>query len=346
MDSKNGSFSWSRPEQSSWFLWRSLNQEFQTPFGACRTRALNGPILPFMLRHQFLLTNNWSIEEEFILISHSPRTEFRRLRPKFQFECLCFFPFWRTFIGNWSRVRQSRRSRWNMLPWVAFCVWSGIDQAARHPPVSGCVRGLTPTSCATRTWRRSPGWGSTGWREERRERSELDAGRRHQRHRMRMRVRDGYEWCGHNFISSHGVPSVCSRESVLWHAPGSVFCVHLRRVQWFASDWTRKRNYCWKKSGWRSEVADLIANVLLKYPTQLSLSEFVLQELLHRLHLVWPLIILPAAVAILSKSSTTRVSSTRMLKTTEKKKMRLGLRVLLWSTAPNFRLAIPGTHEF
>ena len=28
------------------------------------------------------------------------------------------------------------------------CVWSGIDQAARLPPASRCVRGLTPTSCA------------------------------------------------------------------------------------------------------------------------------------------------------------------------------------------------------
>ena len=179
-----------------------------------------------MLRHQFLLTNSWLIEVEFILISHSPRTEFRRLRPKFQFGCLCFFPFWRTFLGNWSRVRQSRRSRWNMLPWVAFRVWSGIDQAARHPPVSGCVRGLTPTSCAARTWRWSPGWGSTGWREERRERSELDVGRRHQRHKMRMRVRDGYEWCGHNFISSHGMPSVCSREKVCCDTLQEVYSVY------------------------------------------------------------------------------------------------------------------------
>ena len=137
-----------------------------------------------------------------------------------------FFPFWRTFIGNWSRVRQSRSSRWNMLPWVAFCVWSGIDQAARHPPANGCVRGLTPTSCAARTWRWSPGWGSTGWREERRERSELDVGRRHQRHKMRMRVRDGYEWCGHNFISSHGVPSVCSREKVCCDTLQEVYSVY------------------------------------------------------------------------------------------------------------------------
>ena len=31
------------------------------------------------------------------------------------------------------------------------CVWRGIDQAARLPPASGCVRGLTPTSCAARS---------------------------------------------------------------------------------------------------------------------------------------------------------------------------------------------------
>ena len=41
-----------------------------------------------------------------------------------------------------------------------------------------------------------------------------------------------------------------------------------------------------KKSGWRSEVADLIVNVFLKYPTQVSLGLSVLQELLHRLPLV------------------------------------------------------------
>ena len=51
-------------------------------------------------------------------------------------------------------------------------------------------------------------------------------------------------------------------------------------------------------------------------------------------------------VAVLSKSKTTRVSSIRMLKTTEKRKMTLGVRVLLRSTAPNYRLAIRGILEF
>ena len=41
-----------------------------------------------------------------------------------------------------------------------------------------------------------------------------------------------------------------------------------------------------KKTGWRSEVADLIVSFFFKYPTQDSLSLFVLQELLHRLPLV------------------------------------------------------------
>ena len=44
--------------------------------------------------------------------------------------------------------------------------------------------------------------------------------------------------------------------------------------------------YFSKKSGWRSEVADRNVNVFLKYPTQVSLSKFVLQELLHLLPLV------------------------------------------------------------
>ena len=34
-------------------------KSFQTPFGACRTRTLNGPILPCLRRHPFLLTNRW-----------------------------------------------------------------------------------------------------------------------------------------------------------------------------------------------------------------------------------------------------------------------------------------------
>ena len=51
-------------------------------------------------------------------------------------------------------------------------------------------------------------------------------------------------------------------------------------------------------------------------------------------------------VATLSKSKTTCVSSSRVLKTTEKRKMTLGVRVLLRSTASNYRLAIPGILEF
>ena len=51
-------------------------------------------------------------------------------------------------------------------------------------------------------------------------------------------------------------------------------------------------------------------------------------------------------VAILSSSKTTSVSSTRMLKTTEKRKMRLGVRGLLQSTVPKSCLAIPGTLAF
>ena len=48
-------------------------------------------------------------------------------------------------------------------------------------------------------------------------------------------------------------------------------------------------------------------------------------------------------VAILSNPKTTSVRSTRMLKTTEKRMMKLGFHVLLRSTFPNSCLAIPGT---
>ena len=51
-------------------------------------------------------------------------------------------------------------------------------------------------------------------------------------------------------------------------------------------------------------------------------------------------------VAILYNSKTTIVRSTRMLKTTEKRKMRLGVHVLLRSTFPNLGSAIPSTFEF
>ena len=74
-----------------------------------------------------------------------------------------------------------------------------------------------------------PGWRNTAWREERRERSKLDVEQRRQRHRTRMRVREDNEWRGHNFVLSNGVRShVLTRKSVLWHAPGSVFCVQNR----------------------------------------------------------------------------------------------------------------------
>ena len=106
-------------------------------------------------------------------------------------------------------------------------VWSGIGQTTRLPPASGCVWGLTPTSCAARKWRWSPGWGSTGWREERRERSELDVEQRHQRLILRMHVRDDYEWRGHNFILSHGVRSVCSRDKVCCGTLQEVYSVYM-----------------------------------------------------------------------------------------------------------------------
>ena len=47
-----------------------------------------------------------------------------------------------------------------------------------------------------------------------------------------MRVWDYYQWLVHNFILSHGVRSVCSRDSVLWHASGGVFCVQYMCTPW------------------------------------------------------------------------------------------------------------------
>ena len=53
---RNWYSSWNWPVSSSWFLWRSSNQEFRAPFGSCRTPTLNGPILQC-----------WIIEDELIL---------------------------------------------------------------------------------------------------------------------------------------------------------------------------------------------------------------------------------------------------------------------------------------
>ena len=110
-------------------------------------------------------------------------------------------------------------------------------------------------------------------------------------------------------------------------------CTPLRRVQSVASDWTRRRN---KKtnSGWQPEVADRIVNAFLKYPTQVSTSRTA-SSITSGLTTYHPA---SCVVAILSKSKTTRVSSTRMWKTTEKRMMTLGVHVLFVKYCSKFSL--------
>ena len=76
--------------------------------------------------------------------------------------------------------------------------------------------------------------------------------------------------------------------------PGSVFCTTHRRVQWVASDWTRKRN---KKSGWWSDLAGLVDNNVLEVNC-LQFPEARFDSTCHcdRSPLVWPLVILPAVL--------------------------------------------------
>ena len=136
---------------------------------------------------------------------------------------------------------------------------------------------------------------------------------------------------------------MCSRESVLCTLQ-EVYSVYTSELRLTGRE---NASNLKTKSGWQSEVADLIVNVFLKYPTQVSLSWFctsgTASSITSGLTTYHPV---NCVVAILSKSKTTRVSSTRMQKTTEKRMMSLGVRVLLRSTVPNFRLAIPDTLAF
>ena len=227
--------------------------------------------------------------------------------------------------------------RWSTLL-HAKCVRDEIGQATKPTPVrDGCAWSLTPTLCAARKWCRSSWWGSTGWRKEGRELSELDVKQRHQIHRRRMRVRDDYEWRGHNFILSHGVRSVLTKKNVLWHAPRNVFCVRFGELRL-----TRLANV----TNLKKDLDDCQRSRILSWTFS---SSFLLKFLGYTSLIISGLTTdHPAScvVVILSKSKTTSISSTRMLTTIEKRKMRLRVRVLLWSPGPNFRLAIPGTREF
>ena len=60
-----------------------------------------------------------------------------------------FCPFRSTFIGNWSRVRQGSKSRWNMLPWTAFCG----SRCLKWWIDSFCRRKGLRTICAWWWWR-------------------------------------------------------------------------------------------------------------------------------------------------------------------------------------------------
>ena len=105
---------------------------------------------------------------------------------------------------------------------------------------------------------------------------------------------------------------VCAHEKVCCDTLQEEHSVYTpRRVQWVASDatWTRKKSL--KKSGWRWEVAGLIVNVFFeKFPTQVSFeTSGTASSVTSGLTTYHPA---SCVVAILSKSKTSRVSSTTM----------------------------------
>ena len=92
---------------------------------------------------------------------------------------------------------------------------------------------------------------------------------------------------------------MCSRESVLCTLQEVYSVYTARRVQWVASDWTRKRR--WSKNkiwmavrGRGSYLECFLECILPRFP----LASFVLRELLHRSPLVWPHIILSTVLLL------------------------------------------------
>ena len=100
------------------------------------------------------------------------------------------------------------------------------------------------------------------------------------------------------YLEPRSAQCVFTRKSVLWHVPGSVFCVH-SSVAFSESRLTGRENATFSKKNFWMAVRGrgsyrecFLWSILLRCPW----ASFVLQELLHRLPLVWPLIILPAVL--------------------------------------------------
>ena len=121
----------------------------------------------------------------------------------------------------------------------------GAESTRRPDPLqrAGPSWSLTPTACSSRKWRWSPGWGSIGWREERRERSKLDVDQRHQK-TQDENARAGWLWMTWTqlYLEPRSAQCVLTRKCAVARS-NEVYSVYTsRRVQWVASDWTRKRN--------------------------------------------------------------------------------------------------------
>ena len=90
------------------------------------------------------------------------------------------------------------------------------------------------------------------------------------------------------------------------------------------------------KSGWRSEVADLLVNVFLKYTAQVSQSYLVLQGQFHRLPMVRPLIILQLNCCHPFQIEDHSWELHQDVEDQWEDEDEVGVRILLWRTAPKF----------
>ena len=135
---------------------------------------------------------------------------------------------------------------------------------------------------------------------------------------------------------------VLTRKCVV-HAPGSVFCVHPPSLS-SELRLTGRENATKKINLGGSQFLRFLSRItFLKSTTSsflgVDLTSQVTSSITSGLTTYHPA---KCVVAILSNSKTKCVCSTRMLTTTEKRKMKLGIRVLLWSTRSYQYLAIPG----
>ena len=218
------------------------------------------------------------------------------------------------------------------------CVWSGIDQAARQTPSSErvlqgidtnvlCGREVTLEPWMRKHWVKRGATG-TEWTWRRATTSETQD----------VNERAGWLWLTRTRLDLEPRSPQCvlTRESVPSRSVSGVWRdAKVQRI--------------WRKfldHGQKSRILSwtFYRSILFKFPwASLYFRNCFIDSTTSGLITYRPV---SCVVAILSKSKTTHLNSNKMLKTIEKKKMRLGNRVLLRSTFPNLCSAIPSTREF